>query len=285
VYAESWFLDIESPYWEALVLGDYEYVMPLPVKKKFGITFLVQPPMTQQLGVFSKHIIDEKIIELFIQKIPYRSYHLNLNEQNLVSKSIKRKNFILKLDKNYSTLSSSYSSNTKRNVKKACSYTDLIIKTDVCLTEFWKLYASTDQDYNKLLDTYIFELTGKLYERNRLTVYGVFNLDDEMIAGACWLHSPNRLIYLVSSSNKKGKDHLAMFKIVDEIIKKYANNTILLDFAGSNIDNIARFYKGFGAELYNYYEIKRWSINDFMKRFCFWFKTFKKKLSYVNKII
>jgi hypothetical protein len=63
VYAESWYLDIVSPNWEALILGDYEYVMPLPVKKKFGVSFLVQPPLTQQFGIFSSNKIDEEIIE------------------------------------------------------------------------------------------------------------------------------------------------------------------------------------------------------------------------------
>jgi hypothetical protein len=63
VYAESWYLDIVSPHWEALVADDYEYVMPLPVKRKFGIPFLVQPPLSQQLGVFSLHIIDKSIVK------------------------------------------------------------------------------------------------------------------------------------------------------------------------------------------------------------------------------
>ena len=34
IYAESWYLDIVSPNWEALVYNDYEYVMPLPLKRK-----------------------------------------------------------------------------------------------------------------------------------------------------------------------------------------------------------------------------------------------------------
>jgi hypothetical protein len=75
---------------------------------------------------------------------------------------------------------------------------------------------------------------------------------------------------LLPISNKEGKDTFAMFKIVDEIIQQYANSSFLLDFAGSNVKNIARFYQSFGAELYYYYETKKWSINDFIKRFCFW---------------
>jgi hypothetical protein len=78
------------------------------------------------------------------------------------------------------------------------------------------------------------------------------------------------LIYWVPVSNKEGKETFAMFKIMDNIIQNYANSKFKLDFYGSNVKNIARFYEGFGSELVYYYEAKHWSINDFIKRFCFW---------------
>jgi len=71
-------------------------------------------------------------------------------------------------------------------------------------------------------------------------------------------------------SNKEGKEASAMFKIVDTIIQKNANSNLMLDFYGSNVQSIARFYEGFGTKHIYYYEIKRLSINDFIKRFCFW---------------
>jgi hypothetical protein len=53
VYAYSWYLDIVSPGWDALVKDDYKSVMPLTWRKKYGIKYLYQPFFTQQLGVFS----------------------------------------------------------------------------------------------------------------------------------------------------------------------------------------------------------------------------------------
>jgi hypothetical protein len=137
VYAESWYLDIVSPNWDALVLGDYEYVMPLPVKRKLGLSFLVQPVLTQQLGVFSSHKIEENLIELFIKKIPYKSYHLNLNEQNFFNEGIKQPNYVLDLNKDYQTIYAAYSTNTKRNLKKANSF-KIEIKTDLSVNDFLK---------------------------------------------------------------------------------------------------------------------------------------------------
>lgn len=40
--------------WDALVLNDYEAVMPLTWNKKYGICYLYQPPFTACLGITGK---------------------------------------------------------------------------------------------------------------------------------------------------------------------------------------------------------------------------------------
>ncbi|MDP4600608.1 MAG: hypothetical protein NWS84_05650, partial [Polaribacter sp.] len=61
IYAFSWYLDIVADHWDVLVLNDYEAVMPLPWKKKFGLKYITQPYFCQQLGIFSKEEISEEI--------------------------------------------------------------------------------------------------------------------------------------------------------------------------------------------------------------------------------
>ena len=56
IYAYSWYLDIVSPNWVALIKGDYKVVFPLPAKKKLGVSYISQPLFTQQLGLFSSEI-------------------------------------------------------------------------------------------------------------------------------------------------------------------------------------------------------------------------------------
>jgi len=269
VYAESWYLDMVSPNWEALVSDNYEYVMPLPVKRKYGIPFLVQPPLTQKLGVFSSNIIDENIVEHFTQKIPYRSYHLCFSEQNSCNKGTKRSNFILNLNKDYNAIFSAYSTNTKRNLKKTQQY-NIEIKADLPANDFLEFYHSITKNYGELPKTKVNLLLQESLKKEKTTIYGAYNEDNKLISALWLLYSHQRLIYLLPVSNKEGKEYLAMFKIVDEIIRKHANSNFLFDFAGSNIKSIARFYESFGAEITFYNEVKRWSINDFIKHFCFW---------------
>ena len=106
VYAESWYLDIVCDNnWSALVLNDYESVMPLPLKSKMGLTYVQQPIWTQQLGVFSTKEITIGLINLFLGKIPKKMAFLSLNlgetnfseHHNLSSKS----NLILNLNKSF----------------------------------------------------------------------------------------------------------------------------------------------------------------------------------------
>ena len=271
VYAESWYLDIVSPKWEALILDDYEYVMPLPVKKKYGFSFLVQPPLTQQLGVFSKHIIEENIIENFIKKIPYRSYHLNLNEQNIYHKGVKLPNLLLHLNKDYETLFSAFSTNTKRNLKK-CKLFNINIKNNLSAHEFLKFYHSVEKNYPTESEKKINKLIEESSIREKISLFGACNLNNELISALVLLHSPQRIIYLLPISNKEGKDTLAMFGIVDKIIQNYANNDLIFDFEGSKIKGVASFYEGFGAIPIYYNEIKHWSINDFIKYLFFYKK-------------
>ena len=78
IYAFSWYLDIVSPNWEALIAGDYHLVMPLPAKRKYGINYLFQPKYTQQLGVFGVEPSIEPVSD-FISKIPKKFIFVDLN--------------------------------------------------------------------------------------------------------------------------------------------------------------------------------------------------------------
>ena len=58
-YAFSWYLDIVCDNWDVLVLDDYEAVMPIPWRKKYGIKYVYPPLWVLQLGVYSNEAIDE----------------------------------------------------------------------------------------------------------------------------------------------------------------------------------------------------------------------------------
>jgi len=255
-YAYSWYLDVVAPHWEALISDDYEHVMPLPVKRRYKVSYLVQPILTQQLGIFSKSEINETLVENFIKEIPYFSYELNLNEGNLYTKALVYPNFLLDLHHTYSEIAAIYSKNTVRNIGKAKKL-ELKIQVGLSSNEFLGFYSTIEKQFISVRHSVLDKLIKTGITKNALTIYGVRSADDELIAGLCLLHSENRLTYLLPVSNHEGKASSAMFLLIDHLIKNEAGKNKVFDFEGSQIEGIARLYRGFGAKNHPYFILKR----------------------------
>ncbi|HZI68688.1 MAG TPA: hypothetical protein VFD44_03210, partial [Hanamia sp.] len=133
IYAYSFYLDAMSENWDALVANDYEFVMPLTWKRKYGIYYLYQPPFTASLGVFGNNISKE-IVKNFLENIPqkFRYWDFYLNRQNLFSipefPMYERSNFILRLSSDYESIKSKYASSTSRNIKRSITFGNEIRK-------------------------------------------------------------------------------------------------------------------------------------------------------------
>src|SRR6478609_7447826 len=123
VYAYSWYLNTLAAGWHALVMDDYDAVMPLTQNSKLFIHYLYQPFFTQQLGMFFKR--PESVVRLpdFIKAIPqhYRFIDINLNEQNILPEDgpihfRKRKNLVLNLNHTYEHLHKHFDDHCQRNL-------------------------------------------------------------------------------------------------------------------------------------------------------------------------
>jgi len=144
MYGYTWYLDNVSEEWVGLVEGDYQSVMPLVFNEKlFGIKQLLQPLLCQQLGIFSVNVLSKVRIEGFLSQIPsdYKYWNINLNDAHQSSKKLEdvkvteKANYILELQKPYELLKEAYSTNTKRNIKKA-EKANLYLTTDMKVERF-----------------------------------------------------------------------------------------------------------------------------------------------------
>jgi hypothetical protein len=84
IYAESAYLDYMTGNWDALVLGDYEAVMPLCYRNKWGIRYLYQPAFIQQGGIFSPQKLTTEIAKAFLEvcKQHFCFAEININYGN-----------------------------------------------------------------------------------------------------------------------------------------------------------------------------------------------------------
>jgi len=262
VYAQSWYLDACADQWAALVLSDYEYVMPVAFRIKLGFTYLYQPRFCQQLGIYSEKQIDAQIIALFLDALGkiFKLGDYAFNEGNVLGANkgfeiTDNTNYTLHLNPSYEELTQAYSSNCRRNLQKA-SHSGLEFSDDIGIRELVLLKKhhdhkrQGDEHYRDLIDMF-----SGMKEAGNVNAYGV-KLGPDLCAGAIFASSGKRIHYLLSVSTEAGKEFSGMFFVIDRLIQMHSGKDLYLDFEGSNISSLARFFAGFGAQAQLYQRIR-----------------------------
>ncbi len=255
IYAYAWYLDIVCKHWEALVEDDYVRVFPLTSNSKYGVSYLYQPFFTQQLGVFSKlHLSSDKVQE-FLLAIPpiYQLIEINLNIHNKVeAPGFKiKKNLTHEIDliNSYVHLKKEYSSNTKRNIKKAIEANVEIRKNhnpEEIINLFRKNRGKNLETFKESDYAVLKKLIYSCVYRDKASVYAAFE-NDQLCAGAFFVVSNKKVIFLFSAVNRAARNNGAMSLLIDSFINENSQRELTFDFEGSNDPDLARFYKSFGA--------------------------------------
>lgn len=257
LYGYSWFLDIVGPEWEALVENDYERVFPLVHRKKFGISYIYQPFFTQQLGLYSTTKLDSEALGGFISAIPskFRSVEINLNTLNKVDetrfKTKPQLNHELDLINSYEKIRQGYSENLLRNLKKADKAGLSVsknIKPDDIITLFRQ---NRGKEIGHLKEENYLRLKRIAYTamyKGMANIQGVYDEKNQLVAGAFFIKSNNKAIFLFSGLSEEGRQVGAMPFLLDQYIKSHSGQHLTFDFDGSNNPDLARFYKSFGSK-------------------------------------
>ncbi|MFC2111026.1 hypothetical protein ACFLQ5_01095 [Bacteroidota bacterium] len=261
VYAYSWYLDIVCDKWDALVEDDYLSVFPLTYNSKANIHYLFQPVFTQQLGVFSAQGITSEKTNKFFNAIPkkFKLIEINLNKLNEIDlPKLKKEEWLtheLELINSYENIYKNYSSNAKRNIKKAKDL-KVAISKNLKPEDVISLFRNNKGKDIKSLDERDYERLSRLIYKciynNKVSIYGAYSAKNELCAGAFFVESNKRSIFLFSGTSAEARENGAMSFLIDSYIKENSQKEILLDFEGSNDKNLARFYKSFGAKEYYY---------------------------------
>lgn len=257
LYACSSYLNSMAVYWDALVLNDYEMVMPLPCRKKIGFNYLFQPSITPALGIFGNGVTPE-IVNQFIDAIPakFRLWDVSFNNSNTVyikkGTVVKRNNYVLDLNKTYDELQKKYSENVHRNIARAIK-SECVLKKDIsfeeigaiCKREFPKFTIVENGLFEKLHTVF------KIYSADSES-YGVYSKEGVLLASCIFLFFKKRAYYWLVGNTPESKQLGASSLLIDGFIKAHSGKELLLDFEGSDATSVAEFYKKFGASLEQY---------------------------------
>ncbi len=252
--AEKTFLDITSEKcWNLLVYKDYEAVMPLPFIKKFGLSFIVNPKLCQQLGIFSEKD-DVQVNDLFLDYFQkkFKIWYYAFNDSNAFSKNLKqRKNFIISADL-YENVQQKYSPKRKRKLRldpQVLELSEVVenlnFQDAADFIEQNMLGAGTENNKKDFIRIF------KDLSSNNTLLFYAFKYQSRIISIIA-IHDNPRSVALLGTFNDRDYVKLAGASLlIDRAIKNYIHNRSF-DFEGSEIPSVEEFFRGFRPELKPY---------------------------------
>jgi hypothetical protein len=250
-YSQLFYLNAVHNHYHYLVWNDYDEVFALPIVKKYGFPFSLQPFICQRFAKVSTSFLNEII--LFAKRVSLLSI-LNL-EMNVDSKiqAIRNQNFILPLTSNYKNIAQFYNSHTNRNLKKS---TQLSYQKVAHADEIIQIFKSKQSEKYAVKPAF-FDVLNRVIQIKELQFSFYHAIHNKTICGGTiWLIFNKRHLLLMFAQNELGRQQSSTYFLIDQYIKENAESDVLIDFEGSNHEGIANMLKGFGAEPEYYYTLK-----------------------------
>lgn len=256
IYSNSAYLDAICPNWEAIVMNDYEAVMPLAWRKKWSIRYLYQPAFIQQSGIISSAAVDENTAKAFIDlaatRYRYAAITLNFGNKVVENKDIKvstRSNFIINLENTEPGFGHKGQYLQKRLRRAEKNSLDYITDTDYAsaIKLYHKLYGSRLPDF-KMQDYNNFQMICQIFSAEENLMIRKVHHGKETVALVLLLHYKNRWYNMISCVTEKGKKLLANYFLYGKLLEELSGKNEILDLEGSDKPGIKFFYEKMADE-------------------------------------
>jgi len=270
VYAYSWYLDIVSSQWEALVLEDYQAVMPITSINTLSFYSIQQPQYANQLGIFTSKFLNSELVDEFLSNVSnkFSRVEICLNSFNKPNHSsfLVKKEIMYQLDliSPYKTLYLNFDDEIKKKVKQYKINMVQVMK-HVNLKDFLLLKKNTSKEpitfenLNILRRMIPFAISHNIGE-----MIGAYNNKNELISAAFFIKSHQKSINLLSANSDEGHALSADAAILDFYIKENAEQNLTLNFGEGSSNQLQTFAKGFGAIPVNYCCVKKKKWYNFL---------------------
>ena len=266
-YGLSWYLDIVSPQWEAIVReegGVYTAVMPLPVARKFGLRYLKQPAFAQQLGVFERVPLTaaewQELAGLlrrrfrFITRYEFNTSNTFVLENGLDGFGCRRfTTHHLALGPGYEAVKAGYKKGRRWKINKA-HRSGLTMRESADLDALIRLFDenTAGRIYGVIGEDYEYRLLRQLYhaarQRNMAQLYEAVDEAGTVVAMILLFAYNHKLIYIFNASSTAGKSQDAISFLLDAVMRRHAGQPWWFDFESPEVANVAEFYASFGSE-------------------------------------
>jgi hypothetical protein len=257
-FAFSWFLDAACSNWDALVSGDYRSVMPIPIKKMLGLTFMKQPVFFNKSNIY---IGNNKDISLFPNFLETLKKHVTgaeivTSNEKLNAKKIRSSqshSYQLDLIGTYKTISTGYSETFLKDLE-SINLKNIFFNTGI-FPKGIGLLAGISGALSRKEALKLALLSSVALKKKTGEIYGAFNSKNRMIAAVLFLssHYKTNIVYAVQS--REGKRNKAIYGLIDHYIKQHSEKALTMDFQGLHFLE-DEFFESIGAVKYPLYRIR-----------------------------
>ncbi len=238
--------------WICISNHNQTLLLPVPIRKKMGITYVYTPSFFPQTSVIGKY--NENDFSSLTNKLLSIVYYGDLFiEGRLLSGKKIRQTLKTNFTLDATNWENKINDHHRRALEKANKQDFNIqeqVKAQVIIDLFKEVYTEkmphvTDNDYNRLLQWCE-------QQTNTIQTYCLY-LHGEIHAAAILFCHRNTLYNIINVVTEAGKVSRANYSLYGYILDRCHIQQLNLDWEGSDIPGIARFYEGWGSEKHNYY--------------------------------
>jgi hypothetical protein len=280
IFGQPWWLDAVAPgrWGESLVTRgtDVAARLPFAIKERFGVRVLTQPPLAPFLGPWvrwtgsksPKQLEEEKALmsELIDQLPRFDAFRQSFAPTvgnwlpfywkgfEATTRYTYRIEDLSDLDRVWGE----FAHGTRRHVRKAQK--ELSVRTDLGIDVLLALYQ---QVYDKqglsppVGADLVHRLDQACADRGARTLLFAVDAQERVHGAALIVHESEQSYLLMSGMDTQLRSSGAISLLVYEAIRRSAEVSGAFDFAGSMIESVERFNRGFGARQQPYLHVRR----------------------------
>jgi len=278
LYYYTWYLDAACPGWHAIVVeenGRWVAVMPLPLRKKGGVMYAFQPPLTQFLGIifcpapmvrhsyygFLKNATQKAIEAL----PPMAAFDMNLHPEidyflpffwNKFTVQA-RFTYLLPLDGDFQSLQKNFSHNVARAVKKSQknSVAVSLASDETILLGLLRKEGIFDEMYGAAFT----RVWKEIRRRGNGFILHATDPEGKVFSAVAFILDGERAILYASVSDRDRKSSGANALVVSEAIRRCCEYDGIrwLDCEGSMLEGVEQYFRSFNPVAKVYLNVKR----------------------------
>ncbi|MBJ6925153.1 GNAT family N-acetyltransferase [Vibrio cholerae] len=280
IFSQAWWLDaVAGESWDVCIVekgNKIQASMPYVLKKKYGLTLLTQPSLTQNLGPwirsahgkYSKQLSREKdLMEALIEQLPQHHYfnqnwhYSNTNWLPFYWKGFEqstRYTYVISSLDDINSIWEETQDNIRREIRKAENRFGLVVNSDLPISDFFELNQLTFSRQGLSMpysEHFVENIVNQAKKRKQCRWFIAQDNEGRNHAGVLLVWDSESAYYLMGGGDPDLRNSGATSLCMWEAIKFASTVTKRFDFEGSMIEPIERFFRAFGAKQTPYFAL------------------------------